>query len=66
MKKPAVTMMMLWEEYRAVEPDGYGYSRFYDLFRGFERRLSRTVRQDHVAGDLQAHLGSDGLQSFGC
>ena len=51
MKKPGVTMMMLWEEYRAAEPDGYGYSRFCDLFRGFERRLSPTMRQDHIAGD---------------
>ena len=51
LKKPGVTMMMLWEEYRATEPDGYGYSRFCDLFRGFERRLSPTMRQDHVAGD---------------
>ena len=51
LKKPGVTMMMLWEEYRAVEPDGYGYSRFCDLFWGFERRLSPTMRQDHIAGD---------------
>ena len=46
-----MTLMILWEEYRAVHPDGYGYSRFCELFRGFERRLSPTMRQDHVAGD---------------
>ena len=51
LKKPGVTMMVLWEEYRAVQPDGYGYSRFCELFRGFERRLSPSMRQDHVAGD---------------
>ena len=50
-KKPGVTLQLLWEEYRAVHPDGYGYSRFCDLFRGFERRLAPTMRQDHVAGD---------------
>jgi hypothetical protein len=43
--------MVLWEEYRAVDPAGYGYSRFCDLFREFERRLSPTMRQDHPAGD---------------
>ena len=32
-------------------PGGYGYSRFCDLFREFERRLSPTMRQDHPAGD---------------
>lgn len=43
--------MLLWEEYRTVHSGGYGYSRFCDLFRGFERRLSPTMRQEHVAGD---------------
>ena len=51
LKKPGVTLMLLWEEYRAVHPGGYGYSRFCDLFRGFEKRLSPTMRQEHVAGD---------------
>lgn len=40
--------MLLWEEYRAVHPSGYGYSRFCDLFRGFEKRLSPTMRQEHT------------------
>ena len=51
LKKPGVTLQILWEEYRAVHPAGYGYSRFCELFRGFERRLSPTMRQEHVAGD---------------
>jgi transposase len=51
LKKPGVTLQILWEEYRAVHPDGYGYSRFCELLRSFERRLSPTMRQDHVAGD---------------
>jgi transposase len=36
LKRPGVTMMILWEEYREVQPGGYGYSRFCDLLRGFE------------------------------
>lgn len=51
LKKPGVTLSILWEEYRAVHPEGYAYSRFCDLFRGFERRLSPMMRQEHVAGD---------------
>jgi transposase len=51
LKKPGVTLLILWEEYRAAHPDGYGYSRFCDLFRGFEQRLAPTMRQEHVAGD---------------
>lgn len=51
MRKPAVTLQILWDEYRAVHPGGYGYSRFCELYRGFEGRLSPTMRQEHVAGD---------------
>jgi transposase len=51
LKRPAVTMMILWEEYREINRDGYGYSRFCDLLRGFERRLSPVMRQHHVAGE---------------
>ncbi|MHC2608702.1 transposase [Bradyrhizobium liaoningense] len=51
LKRPGVNLMVLWEEYRAVHPEGYGYSRFCDLFREFDRRLSPTMRQDHPAGD---------------
>jgi transposase len=50
-KRPGVNLMMLWQEYRDVHPEGYGYSRFCDLFREFERRLSPVMRQHHAAGD---------------
>jgi hypothetical protein len=40
LKKPGVTLLILWEEYRGSHPEGYGYSRFCELFRGFEQRLS--------------------------
>ena len=51
LKRPGVTMMILWEEYREINQEGYGYSRFCDLLRGFERRLSPVMRQHHVAGE---------------
>ena len=51
LKRPGVTLMILWEEYRAVHPDGYAYSRDRQLFREFERRLSPSMRQHHMAGD---------------
>ncbi|WP_457813808.1 hypothetical protein U8C43_06730 (plasmid) [Sinorhizobium meliloti] len=28
LKRPGVTLLILWEEYRASNPDGYGYSRY--------------------------------------
>lgn len=51
LKKPGVTLLILWEEYRGSHADGYGYSRFCELFRSFEQRLSPTMRQEHAAGD---------------
>ena len=51
LKRPGVTVGLLHEEYLACHPGGYGYSRFCDLFREFEHRLSPVMRQQHVAGD---------------
>ena len=51
LKRPGVNLLILWEEYNAVHPDGYQYSRFCDLYRAFERRLTPVMRQHHVAGD---------------
>jgi transposase len=51
LRRPAVTMMILWEEYRQTWPEGYGYSRFCELLREFQQRLSPVMRQHHVAGD---------------
>lgn len=51
LKRPGVTMTILWEEYREAHPEGYGYSRFCDLLRGFERRLTPVMRQHHAAGE---------------
>jgi transposase len=51
LRRPGVTLMLLWEEYRAREPGGYGYSRWCDLYRTWEGRLSPTMRQVHPAGE---------------
>ncbi len=51
LRKPGVTLALLWEEYRAVHPKGYGYSRFCELYRDWRGRLSPTMRQTHLAGE---------------
>ena len=51
LKRPGVNLQILWEEYREDHPAGYRYSRFCDLFRAFERRLSPTMRQRHEPGE---------------
>ena len=52
LKRKEVTLALVWEEYRAAHPDdGYGYSRFCELYRRWEGRLSPTMRQHHFAGE---------------
>jgi transposase len=51
LRRPGVTLMLLWQEYRAAAPDGYGYSRFCELYEEWESRLSPTMRQVHPAGE---------------
>jgi len=51
LRRPGVTLSLLWEEYRAAHPEGYGYSRFCDLYRAWRGKLKPTMRQAHLAGE---------------
>jgi transposase len=44
-------LAILWDEYIARDPEGYRYSRFSELYRIWEGKLSVTMRQTHVGGD---------------
>ena len=51
LKWPGVTLMLLWQEYRAAHPSGYAYSQFCERYRQWARRLKPTMRQVHRAGE---------------
>ncbi len=51
MKGRGVTLVLLWQEYRAEQADGYGYSRFCDLYGEWRKTISATMRQTHPAGE---------------
>src|SRR5258708_33826090 len=51
LKRPGVNLMVRWEEYRAVHPGGYAYSRVSDPFPQVERPLSPTHAQARPAGN---------------
>jgi transposase len=51
LKRPGVTLQLVWQEHRGVHPQGYGYSRFCELYTRWKGRLSPTMRQTHVAGE---------------
>lgn len=46
-----VTLQLLWEEYRALHPEGYGYSRYCELYRQHTATLDLSMRQTHKAGE---------------
>ncbi|SIT58808.1 transposase (fragment) [Mesorhizobium prunaredense] len=50
LKRKGLTLTLLWQEYRAARPDGYGYIWFCEHFAAFERRTSATFRNPHAAG----------------
>ncbi len=50
-RRPNVTLLLVWEEYRGGRPDGYGYSPFCDLYAAWRGRLSPTMRQIHPSGE---------------
>ena len=51
LKKPGVTLMLLWQEYRTQHADGYAYSQFCEHYRRWARRLKPAMRQVHRAGE---------------
>ena len=52
LKQKNVTLALLWEEYgQTANGPAYQYSRFCDLYREFARRLKRSMRQVHRAGE---------------
>ena len=51
LRRKAVTLMLLWQEYKAVHPDGYQYSQFCNLYRQWAGRIDPVMRQEHQAGE---------------
>jgi transposase len=49
--RPDVTLTLLWEEYKAREPEGFSYSWFCNLYKAWTGRLKPTLRQVHIAGE---------------
>lgn len=46
-----LTLQLVWQEHRENDPEGYGYSRFCDLYRSWLKKLDLVLRQEHRAGE---------------
>ena len=53
LRRKGMTLMLLWEEYRAdhVSLQTYSYSQFCVHYRRFAKQLKRSMRQIHRAGE---------------
>jgi transposase len=52
LKRPGVTLQLLWEEYRAGAGDqAYRYSAYCEKYRAWVKRLKRSMRQIHPGGE---------------
>ena len=51
LRRPGVTLMLLWLEYKEDVPDGYAYSQFCLLYKTWRRHLDVVMRQEHKAGE---------------
>ena len=46
-----VTLALLWQEYKAIHPEGLQYSRFCEQYREWAGKLDLVMRQEHRAGE---------------
>lgn len=51
MKKKSVTLMLLWEEYKAKYPGGIMYTQFCERYRNFKKANDITMHKEHKAGE---------------
>ncbi len=47
----AVTLHLLWLEYKALHPEGFQYTWFCDHYRAWRKKLDVVMRQTHCAGE---------------
>jgi transposase len=51
LKKKGVTLQLLWQEYKAIYPDGYQSTQFCERYRKWKGKLNVSLRQTHKAGE---------------
>jgi transposase len=61
MKRPHVTLQLLWQEYKEENPEGCQYSWFGEQYRLWKKTLNISMRQEHRAGEKMFIDFCDGL-----
>ncbi len=51
LRRRAVTLKLLWQEYRQSYPEGYSYSQYCEQYRHWSKTLDVCMRQVYPAGE---------------
>ena len=51
LRRPGVTLMLLWEEYCDTTSDSFSYAWFCERYKEWAGRLKLSLRQVHIAGE---------------
>ena len=51
LRRKGVTLTLLWQEYKAANPDGFQYSWFCDTYHSWRSQRDLAMRQTHRAGE---------------
>ncbi|MHB9008509.1 MAG: IS21 family transposase [Limisphaerales bacterium] len=51
LRRPNVTLRLLWQEYIRTDPSGLKYSRFCERYQEWRKTLEPPLRQVHVPGE---------------
>lgn len=51
LSRKGVTLLLLWQEYKKLHPEGYGYSRYASLYHGWLDKTDLRMLQHHKAGE---------------
>lgn len=51
MKKKNVTLLLLWEEYKAQNPTGLMYTQYCERYRRFKKNNKISMHKEHKAGE---------------
>lgn len=60
-KRLNLTLSLVWEEYKAEHPNGYGQTQFFEYYAKWKKKLSISMRQEHRAGERAFVDYCDGL-----
>jgi len=51
LRRKGMTLMLLWQEYRQVHANGFGYTIFCEGYRAWRAQVEPVMRQVHVPGE---------------